>query len=158
MKTLKVTSDAFEAGGSIPSRYTCEGVNVNPSLQVAGIPEKTKSLAIIVDDPDAPGGTWTHWIVWNIPVSNLIIEHSVPGEEGINDFGQRHYGGPCPPHRTHHYHFKVYALDDELPLTATALKQDLEKAMQSHILASGELIGVYEKQPLDWLSKKTIFE
>jgi Raf kinase inhibitor-like YbhB/YbcL family protein len=145
MKTLKISSDAFESGGYIPSRYTCEGVNVNPSLQIMGIPDLTKSLAIIVDDPDAPVGNWVHWVVWNIPVTNLIIEHNVPGKEGMNDFGNRHYGGPCPPKGMHRYFFKVFALDNELQLTSTSAKQDLENAMKTHVLASGELMGIYEK-------------
>lgn len=146
MKTLKITSDAFNAGESIPSRYTCDGADLNPALQIMGIPENAKSLAVIVDDPDAPAGTWVHWVVWNIPVTNLILENSVPGNEGMNDFGKRHYGGPCPPSGTHRYFFKVYALDTELQLTSTSEKHDLEKAMKPHVVAMGELMGVYKKQ------------
>jgi Raf kinase inhibitor-like YbhB/YbcL family protein len=146
MKSLKITSDAFEPGGHIPSRYTCDGADVNPSLQIAGIPEKTKSLAIIVDDPDAPAGNWVHWVVWNIPVTNLILENSVPGNEGMSDFGKRHYGGPCPPSGEHRYFFKVYALDTELLLTSTSTKYDLENAITSHLLAKGELMGVYKRE------------
>lgn len=145
MKTLKITSDAFETGGLIPSRYTCDGTDVNPSLRIFGIPEKAKSLAVIVDDPDAPAGNWVHWVVWNIPVTNLILENSVPGNEGMSDFGKRHYGGPCPPSGTHRYFFKVYALDAELLLTSTSTKYDLENAMTPHVLAKGELVGVYKK-------------
>jgi Raf kinase inhibitor-like YbhB/YbcL family protein len=145
MKNLKITSDAFEHGEKIPSRYTCDGANVNPSLKIFGVPENTKSLAVIVDDPDAPSGTWVHWVVWDIPVSEMIIEHSVPGSEGINDFGKKHYGGSCPPSGTHRYFFKVYALDTELDLDTSSTKSDLEKAMISHVLAMGELMGVYKR-------------
>jgi len=145
MKTLKISSNAFEQGGTIPSRYTCDGVNVNPSLQIMGIPENAKSLAIIVDDPDAPIGTWVHWVVWNIPVTNLIIEHHVPGNEGFNDFGKRHYAGPCPPSGTHRYFFKVFVLDEELEISPSSAKYDLEKAMKTHVLGWGSLMGVYSR-------------
>jgi Raf kinase inhibitor-like YbhB/YbcL family protein len=99
-----------------------------------------------VDDPDAPSGTWVHWVVWNIPVTNLIIEQSVPGNEGMNDFGKRHYQGPCPPSGIHRYFFKVYALDDELQLTSGSTKENLEQVMKNHVLAMGELMGIYKKQ------------
>ena len=145
MKSLKITSDAFEHGEMIPSRYTCDGANVNPPLKIFGIPEKTKSFAVIVDDPDAPSGTWVHWVVWDIPVSEIIIEHSVPGSEGMNDFGKHHYGGPCPPSGTHRYFFKVYALDAELDLDSSSTKADLENVMKPHVLAKGELMGKYKK-------------
>jgi Raf kinase inhibitor-like YbhB/YbcL family protein len=145
MKTLKITSDAFFHEGYIPSRYTCDGANVNPSLHIEGIPPKAKCLAVVIDDPDAPSGTWVHWVVWNIPVTNLILENSVPGNEGMNDFGKRHYGGPCPPSGTHRYFFKVYALERELQLPETSEKNNLEEAMNSYVLAEGVLMGYYKR-------------
>ena len=109
-KQLNISSIAFKADEMIPSKYTCDGVNINPPLDIKDIPEKAKCLALIVDDPDAPIGVWVHWVVWNIPVTHHIKENEVHGTEGINDFQQQHYGGPCPPSGTHRYFFKVYAL------------------------------------------------
>lgn len=114
-------------------------------MQIYGSPEKAKSLAIIVEDPDAGDDTWVHWVVRNIPVSNRITEDCVPENEGINDFGNRHYGGPCSPLGMHHYSFNFFALDMALQLKSTITKSDLENAMASHVLASGELIGVYSR-------------
>lgn len=144
--SLQVTSTAFSTGGMIPSQYTCDGANVNPPLDIQGIPEQAKSLALIVDDPDAPSGTWVHWVVWNIPVTEFIEENTVPGKEGLNDFKKHHYGGPCPPSGTHRYFFKVYALDALLDLPDNTKKAGLEKAMEGHIVASGELMGVYKRK------------
>jgi Raf kinase inhibitor-like YbhB/YbcL family protein len=146
VKELKITSSAFKNNDHIPSKYTCDGVDVNPPLTVEGIPEATKSLALIVDDPDAPMGTWDHWVVWNIPPTEKIGENSVPGVEGLNDFRKHSYGGPCPPSGTHRYFFKVYALDTKLILSANSRKKDVEKAMQEHILAKGELVGRYSRR------------
>ena len=146
MKELTITSPAFESNKSIPSKYTCDGNNVNPTLNIEGIPKETKSLVLIVDDPDAPMGTWDHWIVWNIPPTNKIEENSVPGIEGLNDFRKRSYGGPCPPSGTHRYFFKVYALDTKLDLNPNSRKKDVEKAMKDHILAKGELVGLYSRR------------
>ena len=146
MKDLAVTSPAFENNKSIPSRYTCDGDDVNPPLTIEGIPEETKSLVLIVDDPDAPMGTWDHWIVWNIPPTSKIEENSVPGVEGLNDFGKHSYGGPCPPSGTHRYFFKICALDTKLNLDSNSRKKDVEKAMKGHILASGELVGLYSRR------------
>ncbi len=145
MKKLFVTSPAFENNQFIPAKYTCDGNNVNPPLTIEGIPEGTKTLALIVDDPDAPMGTWDHWVVWNIPPTSKIEEDTVPGTEGMNDFRRRSYGGPCPPSGTHRYFFKVYALDVKLDLSPASRKSDLEKAMQGHILAEGTLIGLYRR-------------
>ena len=142
-KQLNISSIAFKADEMIPSKYTCDGVNINPPLDIKYIPEKAKWLALIVDDPDAPTGTWVHWVVWNIPVTHHIKENEVHGTEGINDFQQQHYGGPCPPSGTHRYFFKVYALDALLDLPANTKKLQLEKAMSEHIIAFGELIGLY---------------
>jgi Raf kinase inhibitor-like YbhB/YbcL family protein len=146
MKKLSVKSPAFENNNFIPAKYTCDGDDVNPPLTIEGISEGTKTLALIVDDPDAPMGTWDHWIVWNIPATtSKIEENTVPGTEGMNDFRRRSYGGPCPPSGTHRYFFKVYALDAKLDLSPTSRKRNVEKAMQGHVLAKGELVGLYRR-------------
>lgn len=147
-KPLQISSPAFEANQSIPSKYTCEGKDINPPLEIAGIPEKAHSLVLIVDDPDAPGKTWVHWLVWNIPITHHIKENSVPGEQGLNDFKRMAWGGPCPPAGTHRYFFKVYAPDTLLKLSSKTTKKELEQAMGEHILAFGELVGVYKRQGL----------
>lgn len=144
-KQLKVSSIEFQNEGMIPLKYTCDGRNINPSLDIEHIPEEAKCLVLIVDDPDAPIGTWVHWVVWNIPVTHHIKENEVHGTEGINDFQQHHYAGPCPPSGTHRYFFKVYALDALLDLPANTKKLQLEKAMSEHIIAFGELIGLYNR-------------
>lgn len=146
-QTLKVTSSAFEHMDFIPVQYTCDDEDVNPPLQIADIPPDTKSLALIVDDPDAPRkGGWVHWVVWNIPPRADIAEDVVPGMEGLNDFGKHAWGGPCPPSGTHRYFFKVYALDKELLLPPNTRREDLERAMEGRILARGELIGRYHRK------------
>jgi Raf kinase inhibitor-like YbhB/YbcL family protein len=145
-KLLILRSKAFENNCEIPRKYTCEGVNVNPPLQIDGIPAKAKSLVLIVDDPDAPGGTWVHWVVWNIPPTHQINEDEVPGVQGINDFGVNLYGGPCPPSGTHNYHFRVYALNALLDLPEGSSRHDVELAMDNHIIGYGELVGVYHKK------------
>ena len=144
-KELNITSTAFKDGEMIPVKYTCDGKNISPPLDIKNIPEEAKSLALIVDDPDAPINTWVHWIAWNIPVTHHLREDEVHGTEGINDFQQYHYGGPCPPSGTHRYFFKVYALDDLLELPPDTKKLQLEKAMSEHIIAFGELIGLYKR-------------
>jgi len=146
MKELKITSPAFQHNDVIPDKCTGDGKDINPALQIEGIPEGTQSLALVVDDPDAPMGTWDHWVVWNIPPSNQIKENSVPGTEGMNSFRKHSYGGPCPPSGTHRYFFKVYALDTKLTLNPSSNKRDLEKAMQGHILAKGEIVGKYSRK------------
>jgi len=146
MKELRITSPAFENGGLIPKKYTCDGDDVNPPLKIEGMPEGTRSLVLIVDDPDAPRGTWDHWIVWNIPPVEKIEEDSVPGTEGLNDFNRRSYGGPSPPSGTHRYFFKVYALDTKLVLNTNSRKKDVERAMKEHILAKGEIVGLYRRR------------
>jgi hypothetical protein len=146
MKKLIITSPAFENNSFIPSKYTCDGANVNPALKIEGMPEGTQSLTLIVDDPDAPTGTWDHWIVCDIPPIERIEENSVPGTEGLNDFRKHSYGGPCPPSGTHRYFFKVYALDTKLALHPNSRKKDVEKAMEGHILAKGEIIGLYKRR------------
>jgi hypothetical protein len=146
MKELAVTSPAFENNKSIPSKYTCDGNDVNPPLIIEGTPEETKSLVLIVDDPDAPMRTWDHWVVWNILPTNKIEENSVPGVEGMNSFRKHSYGGPCPPSGTHRYFFKIYALDTKLNLDSNSRKKNVEKAMKGHILAKGELVGLYSRR------------
>lgn len=141
---IAVTSPAFPVGGKIPEQFTCKGANVNPPLQFSGIPAGTKSLALIVDDPDAPGGLFTHWLVWNIdPATTHIGEKSVPagGTQGSNDFGKPGYGGPCPPSGTHRYFFRVFALDQTLDLRSGGKRRVLESALAGHILARGELMA-----------------
>lgn len=145
--TLTITSPVFTANNMIPARYSCEGENVSPALHIEGLPAGTKSLAIIVHDPDAAmqGGV-THWIAWNIEPSGDIPEKFNGGTEGMNTAKKEGYMGPCPPTGTHHYHFMVYALDNFLTLDMSTSKDQLENAMQDHILAKGELIGLYKKQ------------
>ena len=142
---MKITSPDFENGKSIPTKFTCEGDDINPTLIIEGIPNEAKSLALIVDDPDAPGRIWVHWVVYDMPIIGRIGENSVPGKEGMTDFGKKGYGGPCPPSGTHRYFFKIYALDKALNLNEGIRKPDLEKAMQGHILDKAELMGLYKK-------------
>lgn len=143
---LKITSSVFEHNKNIPSKYTCDGENINPPLTITGIPGAAQSLVLICDDPDAPSKTWVHWVVWNIPITmKEIAKHSVPGIEGITDFGSKGYGGPCPPSGTHRYFFKIYALDTTLNLPANSTKKDVEKAMKGHIIEQAELIGLYKR-------------
>jgi Raf kinase inhibitor-like YbhB/YbcL family protein len=145
IQNIKVSSSAFESNSTIPTRYTCKGKNVNPPLEFQGIPEEAESLAFIVDDPDAPTGTFTHWIVWNIEPVAKIEEDSIPGVEGRNDFRKIGYGGPCPPSGTHRYFFRVYALDRQLELKAGAGRKELEGEMIGHIIAEGDLMGKSSK-------------
>jgi len=146
MKELRVKSPAFEANGQILKKYSCYGDGISPPLTIEGTPKEAKSLALIVDDPDAPNGTFDHWVVWNIPASTTqIAEHSVPGTEGLNGAKKTGYKGPCPPSGTHRYFFKVYALDTQLNLGQKTTKLDLENAMKNHILASGEMVALYKR-------------
>lgn len=148
MVGLNITSPAFENSKSIPEKYTCDSKNVNPPLNVEGAPKGTASLVLIIDDPDAPMGTFVHWVVWNIASTNKIEEDKAPGVEGLNDFKKHSYSGPCPPRGEHRYFFKVYALDTKLGLGPDSRKKDVEKAMEGHILAKGELIGLYKRKPV----------
>ncbi len=145
IRDIRVFSEAFEPKGMIPKKYTCNGDNVNPSLRFEGIPEEAKSLVLIMDDPDTPMGTFTHWVIWDIEPVAGIEEDSIPGVEGMNDFRKIGYGGPCPPSGTHRYFFRVYALDKKLEIKAGAGRKDVENAMIGHILAEGELVGKYGK-------------
>ncbi len=144
-KLLRVTSTVFNENELIPSYYTCDGINVNPPLDIEDIPEEAKCLSVIVDDPDAPIHTWSHWLVWNIPVTHHIKENCVLGTEGLNDFLQHHYSGPCPPSGIHRYFFKVYALNELLNLSSETKKIQLEKAMSEYIIGFGEMIGLYKR-------------
>jgi len=143
---IKITSPAIKHMENIPSKYTCDGENINPAIDIGNVPPETKSITLIMDDPDAPGKTWVHWVVWNIPAREHIVENSIPGIEGISDFQRFYYGGPCPPSGTHRYFFKVYALDILLDIPKNSRKRDVEKAMQGHTVGYGELIGMYKKK------------
>ncbi|OPY77963.1 MAG: putative kinase inhibitor [Syntrophorhabdus sp. PtaU1.Bin058] len=148
MGTLRITSPVFGDNGHIPRLYTCDGKDVNPALMIENVPGGAKSLALIVDDPDAPAGTWVHWVLWNIdPRLKEIKENSVPPKsvQGKNDFGKNNYGGPCPPSGTHRYFFKFYALDTVLNLSPDSTKFRLEKEMKGHILAEGRIVGLYKR-------------
>ncbi len=137
----------------IPRSYTCDGANVSPPLEWSGVPPNAKTLAIVCDDPDAPAGTWVHWVVYNLPADNIGFIENTPateelksgGMQGKNDFQKIGYGGPCPPNGTHRYFFKLYALDSGLPLQAGVTKADLLKAMEGHIVAQAQLIGTYSR-------------
>ncbi len=142
---MKVTSPSFKNNAKMPVKFTCDNLDINPALDIENLPEGTKSLVLIVDDPDAPTKTWVHWVLYDIPPSNHIDEKSIPGKQGINDSGGRDYHGPCPPSGTHRYYFKVYALDKVLGLKEGVSKGDLEKAMGGSILSSAELIGLYSR-------------
>lgn len=152
---IEITSAAFHDGGSIPSKYTCDGQDVSPPLKWNSIPEGTKSIALIVDDPDAPRGDWVHWVVYDLPPSLRELPERVPpdekilgngGRQGNTDFGKIGYGGPCPPSGIHRYYFKMYALDKELGLAPGASKGELLKAMETHVLAEGQLMGKYARK------------
>lgn len=129
----------------IPKKFTCQGEDINPALEIQGLPEKTKSLALIMDDPDAPGGTWVHWVLYDIPVVSKIEESSFSGKQGTNSWGRQNYGGPCPPSGKHRYYFKLYALETQLQLKEGIDKEALEKALEGHILEEFQLIGLYQK-------------
>lgn len=143
--TLTIKSPAFKNNEFIPSKYTCDGLNINPELIIEDIPVNTKSLAIIVDDPDAPNGTFCHWLLWNIPPKSTIKEDSRPGTQGRNSIHENKYFGPCPPSGTHHYHFKVYALDAKLNLAPNTGEKELLNTMKGHIISSGDLVGLYKR-------------
>ena len=151
---IKIKSPAFEEGGVIPRKYTCDGPNVSPPLTWTAVPTETKSLAIICDDPDAPMGTWVHWVVFNLPINVTELPENIPAQktlsngakQGITDFQEIGYGGPCPPSGTHRYYFKLYALDTEINLDAGITKKQLLKAMEGHILAEGQLMGKYKRK------------
>lgn len=144
---MKIKSSAFKDNEKIPSIYTCEGDNINPPLEISDVPTNSKSLALIMDDPDAPRGTFTHWLMWNIPPDTKLISENdwMDGaEQGLNDGGELGYLGPCPPTGSHHYNFKLFALDKTLSLSGQASKEDLEKEIKDSLIEKCELVGVYQ--------------
>jgi len=145
---MKITSPAFQHTKEIPSEYTCDGSDTSPEFNIEDVPEDTKSLVLINDDPDAPGRTWDHWIVFNIPSHVTKIEKDMEpkGVAGINSWGRTGYGGPCPPSGTHRYIFKLYALDTYLDLEEGSTKEELEASMVEHIIDSAELMGTYKRR------------
>jgi Raf kinase inhibitor-like YbhB/YbcL family protein len=151
---IKVTSSAFAEGGLIPPKYTCDGDDVSPPLTWESVPDGAKSVALVCDDPDAPMGTFVHWVLYNLPAGVRELSESVPtdatlpsgAKQGISGFGRPGYGGPCPPGGTHRYFFKLYALDTLVELPSGARKADLLGAMKGHILAQGQLMGKYKRQ------------
>ena len=155
--SIRITSTAFQAGGSIPSKYTCEDRDLSPPLAWSGAPPGTKTFALIVDDPDAPDPAkprrvYVHWVLYNIPATTIALPENASKKglpkgavQGKNDWGKAEYGGPCPPIGRHRYFFKLYALDTELTGLSSPTKGDLERAMNGHVLESGELIGTYQK-------------
>lgn len=147
--SLQLTSDAFVSGQAIPAKYSCIGKNISPALAWTEPPAGTQSFALIVDDPDAPGQTWVHWVLFNIPADTRNLQESFPAASpiavGNNSSGSASYQGPCPPGGTHRYFFKLYALDTTLSLSPGATKEQLLKAMESHILAQAELMGTFSK-------------
>ncbi len=142
---MKLVSPEFENNKAIPAKFSCEGKGVNPPLSIENIPEGAKSLVLIVDDPDAPMGTFVHWVVYDIPIISKIGENSIPGKQGITTARTKDYVPPCPPFGTHRYLFKIYALDKELGLKEGVDKNTVLKAMEGHILGKTELIGLYKK-------------
>ncbi|UCG53812.1 MAG: YbhB/YbcL family Raf kinase inhibitor-like protein [Candidatus Latescibacterota bacterium] len=152
--TIQLTSPAFGEGQPIPKRHSCDGEDLSPVLKWTNAPENTMSFALICDDPDAPMGTWVHWVLFNLPPETAELVEGVPAQpegpdgakQGISDFKRPGYGGPCPPPgKPHRYYFKLYALDTMLELKDKATKRDLEKAMEDHILAKGQLMGTYKR-------------
>lgn len=145
---MKLTS-VFEHNSNIPSKYTCDGDDLAPELTISEVPENTKELALIVDDPDAPMGTWVHWVVYNIPANTTKIDANnlpVGSKQGMTDFRRIGWGGPCPPNGSHRYFFKLYALNKEINLPDGATKFQLEKAIQNNIIEKSELIGLYKRK------------
>jgi hypothetical protein len=151
---MELKSTTFDAGAMIPKPYTCDGQNISPSLAWTAVPGNTKSLALICDDPDAPIGTWVHWVIFNLPADLKELPENIPAQktlpngakQGINDFRKIGYGGPCPPSGEHRYFFKLYALDAMLDLKAGATKADLLQALEGHILDESKLMGKYRRR------------
>lgn len=153
--SIQITSTAFAGGQPIPEKYTCAGPDVSPPLQWTNAPAGVKSFALIADDPDAPMGTWVHWVIYHVPPTTTALAENTPpapelpdgSRQGINDFRQVGYGGPCPPPgKPHRYYFKLYALDRVLDLQPGATRKDIETAMRGHVLAEGHLIGTYQRK------------
>jgi Raf kinase inhibitor-like YbhB/YbcL family protein len=166
MAQFTLSSPSFRNNQPMPAKHSCEGQDASPALKWEGAPAGTKSFAVIADDPDAPGGSWVHWVIYNISgnvvelaenvskgdtvawVAYEIATYSAGAKQGMNDFGKVGYGGPCPPrgHGVHHYHFRLYALDTDLNLTPRVTRKQLESAMKGHILAQAELVGTYQRE------------
>ena len=152
--SIEVRSSVFEHENAIPQKYACDGDDVSPPIEWRGVPAEAQSVALIANDPDAPGGTFTHWVVFNIPVGESGFEEGVPNTtrlangavQGVNDFKKIGYGGPCPPDGIHRYFFQVFALDTELDLSGDVTENELREAMQGHVVAEGEVMGKYRKQ------------
>lgn len=150
---MTITSSVFEEGGMIPVKYSCDGDDLSPPLSWSDVPETTKSFALISDDPDAPVGTWVHWVIYNIPGSSSGLNEGIPTDkalsdgsiQGSNSWKKVGYGGPCPPGGTHRYYFKLYALDTELDLGPGASKKELERAMKGHVVAEDQLMGRFSR-------------
>ena len=153
MEKITITSPAFREGEKIPSEHTCDGADRSPPIEWSGVPANAQSLVLIADDPDAPGGDWVHWLVYDLPPSLTQLPAGIPeggrlsvgGSQGRTGFGAVGYGGPCPPSGTHRYFFKVYALDAMLQLAPGATKKELLQAMKGHVLAEGQLMGKYAR-------------
>jgi Raf kinase inhibitor-like YbhB/YbcL family protein len=151
---IKITSSAFEEGGIIPSKYTCDGNNISPPLQWNLVPDGTKCIALICDDPDAPSGDWVHWILYDLPANTQHLSENMPDDEtlpdgtrqGLTSFGKTGYGGPCPPNGFHRYYFRIYALDKKIDAAIILDKKKLLEEMDGHILAQGQLMGKYKRQ------------
>lgn len=147
--TMNLSSPDFSEGGNISERYTCEGKDISPALKIDGVPKAAKSLVLIVDDPDAPGGNFTHWLMWNVGpdqaeiVANRLPDHAV---QGVNDFGKNKYSGPCPPPGTHRYYFRLYALDTMLTLPASSKRKAVDSSIKGHIIAEATLMGKYARK------------
>ena len=146
---MKLSSPDFSDGGNIPERFTCQGKDVSPTLTIGGVPKEAKSLVLIVDDPDAPAGNFTHWLMWNIlPTLTEIVGNKPPSHavQGVNDFGKNNYRGPCPPPGIHRYFFKLYALDTTLALPPTSKRKVVDAAIKGHIIADATLMGMYSRK------------
>jgi Raf kinase inhibitor-like YbhB/YbcL family protein len=146
--TMKLRCPAFQNDGLIPERFSCNNENINPSLLISNYPPQTKSFVLIVDDPDAPKGVWLHWLVYDISVREVIEQNSVPGKQGINDFGNLRYDGPCPGSGTHRYYFRLFALDSLLNLSDGMSREEIEDAMEHHILDVAEVCGLYSAKEI----------
>jgi Raf kinase inhibitor-like YbhB/YbcL family protein len=155
IQTIEITSPAFGEGQPIPAKYTCDGHNVSPPVQWTGVPPEAKSLVFIGDDPDAPGGTWVHWVLYGLAATVSTLPEDLPksqyvlqgARQGLNDFGHLGYGGPCPPRgKPHRYFFKLYALDADLEFLPGATKEKVVRALPPHLLAEGSLMGTYQRQ------------
>jgi Raf kinase inhibitor-like YbhB/YbcL family protein len=151
---MEITSSSFKPGESIPAKYTCDSIDISPQLTWSGVPTGTKSFALICDDPDAPSGTYVHWVLYNLPSDLRELTEDIPktdtlengARQGKNDFGKTGYGGPCPPGGTHRYYFKIFALDTEVEEKQGMTKRELLKLMETHVLEEGQLMGRYKRK------------